>query len=149
MLKTIVLLMFLCQPAFGTTIAYDGSCLASDSQRSYGPYKAHQAVKLERIGLLYVGCAGAVSDIKRFKLWLRTGGPKPKLRNVRALVFDGTQCMEYDETCLPNEVRAPYAIGSGAPEAMAAMMAGASGVRAIEITEQLDLFTGGPVQRMP
>ena len=45
----------------------------------------------------------------------------------------------------PTPINAPFAFGSGEDFAMAAMLCGKTAAEAIEVAEQLDLYTGGHI----
>lgn len=132
-----------------TTVATDGKTMAADGMAiSHGTIVEHGLSKVIRLddGTL-VGTAGQRSDGDAFKAWLG-GGERPKIKKpFEALVLrpDGscTYHCEHDLEGLTTEF--PAAIGSGMDFALAAMDAGASPRRAVEISIRRSPHSGGEV----
>ncbi len=135
-----------------TTIAFDGKALAADSQSSaITGFKVTGRKKIVKINECLIGSAGYVSDIKKFQEWFTDPCQrKPRLESFSAIVvMPGGDAYEYDESCIGNEIKAPFAIGSGAKAALAAMKAGAGARRAVEIASEVDIYTGGEIVEFP
>lgn len=131
-----------------TTIATDGKTMASDSQvQSTFVYQSeyHKLYHLHDGSV--VGFCGEVRFWLPVLKWLN-GGDKPDFKSDQfgALILRlngsvGYICNDlFSEECTP-----PYAIGSGARYAMAAMLAGKTPVDAVKIASKLDSGTGGGV----
>lgn len=145
----VLMLATIGSPCVATTIATDGFSMAADTQGTRGYTKLFHHKKLERIDGFVVGCAGNVVDIKKFKAWFKNRSQgKPKLKSMSALVMDKNCVWLYDESCIPEAVFPPYAIGTGSRPALGAMKAGANAERAVRISTEIDLFTGGDVDVM-
>jgi ATP-dependent protease HslVU (ClpYQ) peptidase subunit len=88
-----------------------------------------------------IGCAGSSYDIQVFVDWFLAGRnlPGPRVKNMEAMVVapDETMYMFSDEFKTEPFVLAArhYAIGTGGDFAMGALAAGASAVRAIQLTK--------------
>ncbi len=142
------LLVSMVPPASATTIAYDGHNLAADTQYTMGTQKG-KVVKIYRVKDVYIACAGAVSNVQPFIHWYEDGhdpAKYPKLRNFIGYVLtkDGLYCYE-EANGHPMKETAPCAIGSGAKAAIGGMKAGADARRAVQIAEEIDLYTGGEI----
>jgi 20S proteasome alpha/beta subunit len=135
-----------------TTIATDGLTLAADTQQNGQYIDRVSARKLYRLqdGSL-AGGAGLVASVRKIIRYLDglDGLEKhaPDIDDdtcVLLLAPDG-RVYYYDRRLEPVEIGAPAAIGSGAPFAMGAMLAGAAAPRAVEIAIELDTDSGGVV----
>lgn len=137
-----------------TTIAWDGTTLASDSRCS----SETRSISVRKIRELadgsLVGFAGTTTNMKRVVEWLDAGSDpelKPKLRgDTEVLVIrpDGT-AIEYDKTLEPIEMKdVVAAIGSGGEYAIGAMEAGLSAVQAVEIACRRDPSSQGPIDEL-
>jgi ATP-dependent protease HslVU (ClpYQ) peptidase subunit len=145
-----------------TTIAYRGGVLAADSQINSCDARMGSLCKVRQFsnGALLGVAGGLMTIVQLFELveeregyldpglcrdmrgisglyvepdgtvWSLEGGPKGGMAQMDGRVF---------------------AEGSGAGYALAAMKAGASAVRAVEIAAEIDMRTGGPVRwvRLP
>ena len=132
-----------------TTIACDGKSLAADGMATCnGIVTDRNMIKIWKLkdGRL-LGCAGDAGTAIAFREWLE-GGEKPELNdNFDALVLnrDG-ECFYYSRPNLvPVPAELPTAIGSGMGFAIAAMDAGATAVRAVEIACGRDTLSGGHI----
>lgn len=137
-----------------TTITYRDGVLAADSLATMGDTKAHgHYQKIRRIGDHLVGAAGSVADSQHFVDWLKHGDenvPPPK-GNYSALIIDPRGRVREIEngSVLPVPRGAKFfAVGSGAPFALAAMYAGASAAEAVKIAAKIDTATGLPVKTL-
>lgn len=134
-----------------TTIATDGKSMAGDGQREHkGTITNMGAVKVCRLrdGSLF-GRSGSVAYGDMVTEWLSKGGPTPEYKGdggfgALHLRTDGTLWI-IGEECLPTQIEAPYAVGSGMDLAIGAMRAGASPQRAVEIAIACDPGTGGTI----
>lgn len=134
-----------------TTIATDGRSMAGDGQRAHrGTITNMAAIKVTRLpdGSVF-GRAGSVAYGDMVTEWLSTGGPAPEYKgdagfSALHLRTDGTLYL-IGEECLPSQIEAPYAVGSGMDIAIGAMRAGASPRRAVEIAIDCDPGTGGTI----
>lgn len=109
------------------------------------------SVKIYRYKGALVGCAGNVPSIEKFLRWYM--GPRKKPIQLEdsdsfaAVVVDKRGIWDYGNSSLPDKVLRDYhGIGVGWPAAHAAMLAGASAHRAIEISCQVTHLCGLPVQ---
>lgn len=136
-----------------TTIAWDGATLAADSQETEGGVIATLACKkIYAIGHEIVAPAGISNDVQEFvRLYpddLEEFSPKEYFEVV-ILRGDGLyEAFAESESPLstPTKVRYPYAWGTGAPWAIAALDHGKDAKEAVEYAATRDIFTGGPVQ---
>lgn len=129
-----------------TTIATDGRTIAADSTMNWNNMHQGPFRKLHRVSDGIIGCAGEYEATLEFVDWYRDGGEKPALPDdLEALVLSADGVRYYGSRCTGFEVPCPVAIGSGSVIATAAMMAGASPIRALEIACLLDPASGGPV----
>ncbi len=132
-----------------TTIAYRGGVLASESRITEKSFIwTDNAKKIWRLddGSLFAAAGDddgghklleAVRHGNRIEFLDDTRGVRV-YRDGRITVFEGSSWSPWNE---------PYvAIGSGKKYAMAAMMAGASAVKAVEIAVRCDVYSGGAVQ---
>lgn len=135
-----------------TTIATDGKSMAADGLTTFNGMIVQDATKkVNRLGDgRIVGCCGDCSDARLFAEWLLAGGKAPKLaQGFGALVVSLLEPVRvYFHDCSYQEVEPPYAIGSGAEFAFAAMDCGKSPVGAVEIAARRDAKTGGVITEM-
>lgn len=135
-----------------TTIVYRDGVLASDSLATIGETKVHgRYQKIRRIGDYLVGTAGSVADGQTFVNWLKHGSEEdpPPNGSYSALIIDPRGRVREIEngSVLPVPRGAKFfAIGSGAPYALAAMYAGATAAEAVKIAAKIDTSTGLPVK---
>lgn len=137
-----------------TTIAYREGVLAADSLVTLGSTKVHGSYqKIRRIGGFLIGTAGSVAACQSFIDWVKAGDdedPPPK-GEYNALIVDPRGKVREIEngSVLPVPRGAKFfAIGSGAPYALAAMYAGASAIDAVKIAAKIDTSTGLPVKSL-
>lgn len=133
-----------------TTIATDGRTLAADGQTtSPGDYIVTlKAEKVVRTGAgRIVACCGPCGDEELFIDWLENGGKKPKLgRGFAAIALaPGEHAHVYYGDCTRNRLRGPYAIGSGAQWALAAMDLGKTPQEAVAYACTRDIYSGGEI----
>lgn len=132
-----------------TTIATDGQSMAGDGRITFHDYIVNEtSVKVRRLpsGSLIGFCGDSGDDIV-FEEWLERGGKKPKLSSgFSALVLtQGRRPRTYFYDCTFDEIDPPYAIGSGARFAFAAMDCGKSPEEAVRIAAGRCTKTGGKV----
>lgn len=134
-----------------TTIATDGHSMAADSLSTAGGERVAFPQKLHRAsdGRLF-GSAGPSADCALFTKWMRGETGKPDLSDgFSALVLTPEGRVFYLCPKLePVEFIVPQAIGSGAPYAIGAMLAGASPEEAVRIAIQRDTTSGGEIQSL-
>lgn len=139
-----------------TTIAYRDGVIAADTGMSYGNSRHGECSKIARNhrGDL-AGAAGAAGFVAPFLRWFSTGEgdgpdkPVPKSDNsgsdISFIVRAGGS-IEVQDSGGSYTVTAPYyAIGSGSPEALGAMFAGADPEMAVRAAMQHDSHTWGDV----
>lgn len=140
-----------------TTIAYDGQCLAADTQCHADGMRLGLVQKIWRLadGRLFGAC-GDNSACEATYAWLHAGGhpaDKPTLKteqgfNGLLIALDG-QVTFLDPELVPLTIVAPwYALGSGREFAMGALAAGKSAPEAVRIALQFDIYSGGPIDTL-
>lgn len=137
-----------------TTIAYRDGILAADTGETAGNSRLGRAVKIVRRadGALAAAAGNAVYAYA-FKEWFRRGGegqpPEAKSENNtfdRGVIFHADGRIEVFEPGGKFFTAAPYyALGSGRPEALGAMFAGASAIQAIKAAMVHDSDTFGDI----
>jgi len=134
-----------------TVIAIRDGVVAADSEVNCTGYQISYG-EIDKIyehrGWIF-GAAGSVSACQQFARWMKGSRIRPDWQAFHGIVLrpDG-RVFEFDSSHVPIEIRTHYgaAIGSGQNTAIAAMMAGASAIEAVEITAKLDHECGGPVK---
>lgn len=137
-----------------TTIAYRNGVLAADTRMCLGDNLLGTTVKIARNanGDL-AGAAGDATYNFAFLKWF-TGlesTPPPEAKQTdnnidRGVIFRKNGVIEVYEPRGQFQVVAPYyAFGSGRPEALGAMYAGADAETAVRAASAHDAFTGGDV----
>lgn len=137
-----------------TTIAYRDGVLAADSGvcSDSGWCMGHtdKLIHLPDGGCF--GCSGDGAEVLVFERWMTSGrhGSPEGTSSVRAIVVWGDGSVQVlngrgDAATVRWIGNGFVAIGSGWPVAVAAMMAGADAVRAVEIAIELDPYSSGPV----
>lgn len=133
-----------------TIIAVRDGVIASDSLVCNGDSVVGETDKIFSDGRGgWFGTAGQQAECCLFEKWYSgdRSGPSPVGvdNSALCLLADGSVERYWCGTITP--IRAAfYAAGCGAPDARAAMMAGAIAERAVEITIALDCYCGGPIQ---
>lgn len=96
------------------------------------------------------GAAGACQQVLEVIAWLNGGDKPTDLDNFDGLCITAAGVVEeIGSRLMRQQVLEPfYAIGSGAPFAMAAMACGQSAVKAVRIAVRFDPGSGGRVQSM-
>ncbi len=136
-----------------TTIAYRDGILVADSQVTLGSMRMPgNAIKIgkTKAGVLYGG-AGSVAAIGQFFDWVNepTEDNLPEGDYSGLIVTPKGEVMEVENGVFLPSMKAKYrAIGSGAPYALAAMMAGASAQEAVKIATKLDIHSSGPIKTL-
>lgn len=133
-----------------TTIAYKNGTLASDSRVTKGGTiiaDTHRKVHRLRDGSL-LAWAGSVQDSEVMLKHLRKSLEVPLLNDIEALMVRPDGSVElFEGSMWVKQKKAPhYALGSGDVYALAAMDAGASAKRAVQIAINRDTSSGGRVQ---
>lgn len=129
-----------------TTVAVKDGIIASDSMisSSYG----RKTTKLRKIKRSWYGVAGNWDDALKFFQWRAKGGDPPTFDDLNALEIRGKKVF-YWSGSVAEEVKPPYAIGSGADIAMGAMYFGASAEEAVRLACKLDDTSALPVVTAP
>lgn len=134
-----------------TTIAYRDGVLAADSQVTLGSMRLPgSALKIgkTKAGVLYGG-AGSVAACGEFFDWVNSpdDGELPEGEYSGIIVLPKGEVMEIENgSFLPKMKQKFIAVGSGAPYALAAMMAGATAQEAVKIATKLDIHSSGPIK---
>jgi ATP-dependent protease HslVU (ClpYQ) peptidase subunit len=138
-----------------TTIAYKAGVLAGDSQATDNQlWQSQKIFKVDTsAGVLLVGIAGEIHSALVFIEWLKNDkSRKPDLSNED---FDAIVIATTGRVTIWNQslvawrpVGKFFALGSGAPAAMAAMHAGKGALEAVKIACKVDPYTRGPVRSL-
>lgn len=134
-----------------TTIAWDGETLAADSQSTEEAFVSpHPFKKIHKVGADYIAFAGDVPQGRAFINWWKSGAEKPSfpddMDDFEAFVFCDNQMWWYEKRPFPERCPAPFAIGSGACFAMAALLAGCDAKTAVDIACKLDKYSSKPIK---
>lgn len=127
-----------------TTIAADATLglMAADShwtdQDERGPVR-----KVFRINGSLVGFAGSLATIGEARAWMAGKRSRPPSSDVSALILSGGRLRAWTPVDGYVDVPRRFAIGTGGKAARAAMLAGASCVRAVAIAREVDAGTSG------
>lgn len=151
-----------------TTIAFRNGVLAADSQTTThteeGGSRLFRCVKLYPKVVKHadapdehviIGTAGESFSSLLFVDWYGTSDKEIPERlltgeaDFTCIVLTQAGLFEYDKWCRGEKILEPfYAVGSGAKAAMAAMHAGASAKRSVEIACLIDPYSRPPVVTM-
>ena len=133
-----------------TTVAFDGTTMAADSQIGGGAYLENCARKVREINGQLVGAAGVLELTELFFDWCERGMPqdqKPAFgSDFEGLVVSGDKCFWYGSKLFPCATEVPAAIGSGAPYAKTAMFLGQGARDAVKVAIALDEGSGGRIR---
>lgn len=134
-----------------TTIAYDGTTMASDSKAGVC-HRYNYKIRKCKNGIV-VGGAGDMDAVELVYRAIESEGKvvdvdmsllKPEA-NLECIIVDGENVYRMFDTGIAIRHDAPLAAGSGAEIALGAMLAGANAEKAVEIAELYDEGTGGQV----
>lgn len=138
-----------------TTVAWDGTTLAGDTQGVINGYTLARTQKIFRLanGALFGG-SGRYEDILEARDWLdHPEGPKPAIA-----ADDGFSCLlvtpeggvfRLESRLMCSPIYEPYAaVGSGRDFALAAMALGRTAAQAVVLAMQFDVCTGGLVEQL-
>lgn len=136
-----------------TTITYRDGIVAADSQLSTGggwasPFPAN---KLERHGDAIVGLCGDWAAVRVLRDWYLRGAhdtTQPEAADCTLCVIKPDQILTFSMGAMLVEEGPLVSWGSGAPVAMAAMLAGASAEFAVKIACSIDPWSAEPVVTM-
>ncbi len=147
-----------------TTLVYDrlNKVIGVDSRNTDAADQGYSVNKIERLqnGSFFLG-SGHCYSINMFKRWADTGFNEDEFPDwsflledtdkygLSCLVIsaDGSTVILFDDELTPMIVEDDIvAAGSGGAFAKAALMAGATMERAVEIAIELDVNSGGPVR---
>lgn len=136
-----------------TTIAFDATSVAWDSQDTIGNRKATSAIeKVIVINNVLYGVAGDADCCEAVPYWHARGANLKKAPEGEwemicvTLSKDGTpeaRCFTH-ESPIGFSLSLPAAVGSGGRFAIAGMAAGMSAAEAVQLAGQLDIYTGPP-----
>lgn len=134
-----------------TTIATDGRLMAGDGRSTRGDLISggdrKKVFKLSDGSL--IGLAGRTRDADRAARSLMENPSEPEeVRgdySIIRLYPNGKVFIHEDTLARPFRVKPPYAIGSGWPAAVGAMLAGADAYEAVKVAAKLDVHTGGKI----
>jgi len=137
-----------------TTIAYDGTTIAADGQRTWGDQIAGLSFrKLRREGDTIYGFTGLAPMFDVMVAWHRNGADPGKLPvghdkdGWTLVVVDKSGLGKYTSTCPYIErFDPPVAFGAGQDYAVGAMWAGATAEHAVRLVAQNTNHTGGDIQ---
>lgn len=138
-----------------TTLAYRDGILAADRRMMCAgwkvPYEATKIFSLNSPKGIIAGVTGEYAEAVALIEWLRKpaqSSEMPKIsENSRVVVVTARDVLEIYEASGVFTVRAKYAAwGSGMPPATAALIMGASAVRAVEVAAMVDEGTGPDVE---
>lgn len=140
-----------------TTIVWDGKTLASDSQQTQSPVICSlNQQKIFDCGEARASATGLQVDCLAFVAAVRLGEQEcfePQGKDFHGLLLTASgRLLEYHSfkgEALGDAlvVDYPYAWGSGAPFAIAALDFGKSAVEAVKYAMTRDVFTGGKIQK--
>lgn len=132
-----------------TTIVANLEMIVTDSNISDGEQHWSSDKAFEHAGTIYATC-GDLVDGEKFMRWMKKDckGRKPRLnvKEFNALALNKTGLYWLDSKLYPVQVEAPFAIGSGATAALAAMLAGAPIEVAVELACTVDDGSALPVR---
>jgi 20S proteasome alpha/beta subunit len=140
-----------------TTIAYRNGVIAADTGQQVGHSRVGRITKIARNdnGDL-AGAAGDASYNFAFRRWFTGGesGEPPQAKETdgsfdRGVIFRVAGTIEVFEPSGRFECRADYyAFGSGRPEALGALFAGATAEKAVEAAKEHDAHTFGDIETL-
>ena len=140
-----------------TVIAFDGRSVAADRRLNCGTMTG-QVCKVFQTPHGILAGAGSLAQIREMLAWLNDGAeldafPDSQRNNpdcpTLMQVLPAGQLLIYEDTPYPYQVDSPFwAIGSGAPYAMAAMHLGKSAREAVEVACALDSNCGNGIDEL-
>ncbi len=136
-----------------TTILWAKGQLAADSQVTRGGMRSQNPTpKIFKRKGVYYAVAGDLAESLAVVKWLVKGGKEDDFPETEGayhvLAIKNNKAVEYVATPLPCPVKPPAAMGTGRQLALAALMAGASVRRAVEIACELDIRSSAPIKVM-
>lgn len=132
-----------------STIAWDGVTMAAEGRAiESGTIVASNDKKIRIVNGSVVGTAGEAAGGIEFCEFIEDGEWRTKASTATAMVIDGARGRLYEGVRHAQPIKPPYAIGSGAGFALAAMMAGADAVQAVKIACKLDPYSGGRIMKV-
>lgn len=138
-----------------TTIAYRDGWIVGEGRETVGErVDRDNCKKLYRLpnGSIFGGAGATHKCIALRQELIKRIRSKPfvlpslDFKGITALFVDGLKCFFYEKG-MWDEIKIPYAIGSGAGFALAAMDAGASAEEAVRIACKRDIYSGGRIQK--
>jgi hypothetical protein len=134
-----------------TTIAFDGRTIAGDSQYHDNGYVSYAPKVVRSCGYVYA-IAGLSPMFEPLIVWHQKGAVPSAIPIVRSeedallVVAKGAYCVTYTLSVpYPDIIVPPYAWGTGAAYAIAAMRLGKTAFEAVELSIECDRDTGGAI----
>ena len=133
-----------------TTIAWDGKRIAADGLSTCdGFVVATDDPKLFRRKGVVIGVAGDwASAVPMVEFIAGQRDFDSECKDITALAIRNGKGVVYEGRKTPYPVKPPYAIGSGACFALAAMEAGTDALKAVKVACKLDTASGGKCRSM-
>lgn len=136
-----------------TTVAFKDGIMASESCQSHAYIDPVECRKIYVVNGDVIGLAGNLTDFQKFLKWYKDErsnhedieGSSHQIESLEALVYSNGKLYCYDESCIAIRMGEIGAVGSGSSFAVAAMLAGASVEKAVDVACQLDPFSNGPI----
>lgn len=132
-----------------TTIAFDGTHVASDSLISCNGMIYGYTKKIFQVRGGWLATSGSLDDVELAKNWFENGcleNEKPSLNDFVGLFIPHEgEPKEFSARLIPTFVVLPYAIGSGACFAYSAMKLGKTAIESVEFACEIDLLSGGKI----
>jgi ATP-dependent protease HslVU (ClpYQ) peptidase subunit len=134
-----------------TTVAFDGTTLAADSQSTTGNIRGHATkIAKNKAGFLVAG-SGSYAVVKVWINWVLAGMPaesQPTNADESSIIIvdpRGHATLFAEIAVAQPMPRKQWALGSGGDLAMGAMAAGADARTAVKIACKLDVYSGGRI----
>jgi hypothetical protein len=132
-----------------TTIAFDGTYLAADSQSNRAGCAVEVVTKIFKTKRGWLAGCGNSSSIQMVVNWMNDKGTRPHLEDEDfggiLLKPNGKFCCIYNDL-VECYSESPSVMGSGDVIALSAMRAGLSSIEAVKIAATIDNSTGLPVR---
>lgn len=142
-----------------TTIAYRSGVLAFDSQVTSSSTVYGTVIKGKKTKRFLLAAAGSCEDCDAWLDWMTDTGGDLKAKKdygldkdceMEGIAVDRKGNVSfYESKCYPFTVDGRYhALGSGSAFAMGAMAFGATAKQAVQVSTQLDPYTGGTIRTL-
>lgn len=132
-----------------TTIAWDGTTLAADSQATNGQLRA-DTKKLYRINNNVVAFCGNLVEGQELIAWFRGEGDFCCYDETTLIIVNKEELITYEGSHIPIKFKydEPWAWGTGQHLALGALAYGADSKSAVRVAAKYDVFTGGRIVTM-